>query len=43
MYPVSRLKSLYGSRAANTGEEISAELDGKKPTKKKEEAEPESN
>ncbi len=43
MYPVSRLKSLYASRASNTGEDISAELDGKKPAKKKDAAAEESN
>jgi hypothetical protein len=42
MYPVSRLKGLFGTRASNTGEDISAELEGK-PSKKKAEPEAESN
>jgi hypothetical protein len=34
MYPVSRIRALYSARAAITGEDIAAELDGKKPAKK---------
>lgn len=40
MYSVSRLRALFAARAAITGEEISAELGGKKPAAKKAEEAP---
>lgn len=40
MYPVSRIRALYAARAAITGEDIAAELGGKKPAPKKTEEAP---
>ncbi len=40
MYSVSRLRALFAARAAITGEEITAELTGKKPAPKKAEEAP---
>jgi hypothetical protein len=40
MYPVSRIRALYAARAAITGEDIAAELGGKKPAAKKAEETP---